>query len=308
MNDIVVSLELLVVTNCNTGEVAYCVEQWNSNDTTCPEFRFPSKKRAVLLFSALVDTMVNEGYTDITTLPVQNFGNGCCISVGSPRLRSLISKFTGNRFDTSALGLLQSSVWCIMVSWIETSDFDVSDSISKIVSAETALFQARSCLNNNDDSGFEEAIKVFYQQFSIEQPAPTSKTSVLKRQLISTGLRKVRLLKDIYPLVEKFSEMMSPASWQQMALMAPDLVNCNILPVSNDLDDYKSLVDRIPSQYNVKNIWKLERFTELGHLSFEGCPNDRNLLFHSTLPENVLGILNRGLLMPRVVEECLGFV
>lgn len=81
-------------------------------------------------------------------------------------------------------------------------------------------------------------------------------------------------------------------------------LNCNIEPVSpGQLKEMKEYVEKSVvksySKVKVKNIWRLHRPDE--HKIFDKSIGNNKLLFHGSAAKNWVGILSRGLLLPKVV-------
>lgn len=80
-------------------------------------------------------------------------------------------------------------------------------------------------------------------------------------------------------------------------------LNCNIGTVSPGIfKEIKETIEKSVKKYskvNVKNVWKIERPPE--HKAFNKDVGNHKLLFHGSAAKNWVGILSRGLLLPKIV-------
>ena len=80
-------------------------------------------------------------------------------------------------------------------------------------------------------------------------------------------------------------------------------LNCNIDTVSPGIfKEIKETIEKSVKKYskvNVKNVWKIERPPE--HKAFNKDVGNHKLLFHGSAAKNWVGILSRGLLLPKIV-------
>lgn len=87
------------------------------------------------------------------------------------------------------------------------------------------------------------------------------------------------------------------------ALVNPEIqkkyeaLNCTIESV--DSVTYKKIKSHIGSDVKIKNIWQIARPDE--RKAFTSDIGNKKLLFHGSSPKNWVGILSRGLLMPKIV-------
>lgn len=108
----------------------------------------------------------------------------------------------------------------------------------------------------------------------------------------------LQLMRDMLNVNGKSNVLLNPQVEQKYKAL-----NCNIEAVSSaqfkEMKDYieKSVVRG--SRVKVKNIWKIQRAKE--HESFAKDVGNNKLLFHGSAVKNWVGILSRGLLLPKIV-------
>ena len=102
----------------------------------------------------------------------------------------------------------------------------------------------------------------------------------------------LQLMRDMLTVNGKSNVLVNPEIQKKY-----EALGCTINTV--DPDTYKKVVAHIGKGNKVKNIWQIARPIE--RTSFTNHINNQKLMFHGSAPKNWVGILSRGLLMPKTV-------
>ncbi|CAF3874637.1 unnamed protein product [Rotaria magnacalcarata] len=224
-------------------------------------------------------------------------------SIGSKLLlRSLFL----DRIDTQ---MLDNNVCQLVESlWIESIG-DLNNilavkpetiTLTTIVEAEAALLEIKS-----DSKSSSEAEKRFYSLI------PHQKTFVVdltnNRRTLIDKLDLCQMLRDMVSVNEL-------TNWNIKASIEAKYraLKCHIETLKNDTNEYITISDMISSSTNsneqviIHQIYSVAKQTDA--LTFRSTLFNQKQLFHGSKYNNFLGILSRGLLMPKVVVNNLGVV
>lgn len=118
-------------------------------------------------------------------------------------------------------------------------------------------------------------------------------------QKINDKQDTLQLMRDMLNVNGKTNVLVNPEIEQKYQAL-----NCKIeLSDSAEFHEIKNYVEKSAvykhSKYKVKNIWRVARKNE--HESFAAKVGNNKLLFHGSAAKNWLGILSRGLLLPKIV-------
>lgn len=102
----------------------------------------------------------------------------------------------------------------------------------------------------------------------------------------------LQLMRDMLNVNGKTNVLVNPEIQKKY-----EALNCKIDTV--DAATYKRIADHIGKSTKIKNIWRIERPDEASQ--FTTTVGNKKLLFHGSAAKNWVGILSRGLLMPKVV-------
>uniref|UniRef100_A0AAY5EVY6 Poly [ADP-ribose] polymerase n=1 Tax=Electrophorus electricus TaxID=8005 RepID=A0AAY5EVY6_ELEEL len=167
---------------------------------------------------------------------------------------------------TEALGSL-ASLLTVPVTSLSLND------VSRV---EGLLLQVQKCES-------EDEVQLLLQEVSTLLPLRETEAEA-RAKLVSQRLDLCQLIRDILNVSEATLGNPSPSSLGKYRAL-----RCNIQPVASESPEYQSQVLRVC------------RSSEL-HMFREQLCNIKPLL-HSTFPSNFVGILSRGLLLPRVGVE-----
>lgn len=108
----------------------------------------------------------------------------------------------------------------------------------------------------------------------------------------------LQLMRDMLNVNGKTNVLVNPEIEQKYKAL-----NCNIDTVSPGIfKEIKETIEKSVKKYSkvhVKNVWKIERQPE--HKAFNKNVGNHKLLFHGSAAKNWVGILSRGLLLPKIV-------
>ncbi|XP_066543100.1 protein mono-ADP-ribosyltransferase PARP4 isoform X2 [Hoplias malabaricus] len=180
---------------------------------------------------------------------------------------------------TEALGSL-SNILTVPVSSISLND------VSRV---EGLLLQVQKCVS-------EEEVKALLEEVNTLLPL-RMKEPDSKQKLVSQKLDLCQVIRDILNMTEATLGNPSPSSLGKYRAL-----RCSIEPVPSQSPEFQSvcqLLQDMPMQ--IHNILHVNRASEL-HLFKEELGNVKPLL-HSSSPSSFVGILSRGLLLPRFGVE-----
>ncbi|XP_066542363.1 protein mono-ADP-ribosyltransferase PARP4-like isoform X2 [Hoplias malabaricus] len=180
---------------------------------------------------------------------------------------------------TEALGSL-SNILTVPVSSISLND------VSKV---EGLLLQVQKCVS-------EEEVKALLEEVNTLLPL-RMKEPDSKQKLVSQKLDLCQVIRDILNMTEATLGNPSPSSLGKYRAL-----RCSIEPVPSQSPEFQSvcqLLQDMPMQ--IHHILYVNRASEL-HLFKEELGNVKPLL-HSSSPSSFVGILSRGLLLPRFGVE-----
>ncbi|CAF5048037.1 unnamed protein product, partial [Rotaria magnacalcarata] len=172
--------------------------------------------------------------------------------------------------------------------------------LTTIVEAEAALLEIKS-----DSKSSSEAEKRFYSLI------PHQKTFVVdltnNRRTLIDKLDLCQMLRDMVSVNEL-------TNWNIKASIEAKYraLKCHIETLKNDTNEYITISDMISSSTNsneqviIHQIYSVAKQTDA--LTFRSTLFNQKQLFHGSKYNNFLGILSRGLLMPKVVVNNLGVV
>uniref|UniRef100_A0AAY5E7Z5 Poly [ADP-ribose] polymerase n=1 Tax=Electrophorus electricus TaxID=8005 RepID=A0AAY5E7Z5_ELEEL len=180
---------------------------------------------------------------------------------------------------TEALGSL-ASLLTVPVTSLSLND------VSRV---EGLLLQVQKCES-------EDEVQLLLQEVSTLLPLRETEAEA-RAKLVSQRLDLCQLIRDILNVSEATLGNPSPSSLGKYRAL-----RCNIQPVASESPEYQSVCKLLQERpVQIQQVLRVCRSSEL-HMFREQLCNIKPLL-HSTFPSNFVGILSRGLLLPRVGVE-----
>ncbi|XP_023233095.1 poly [ADP-ribose] polymerase 4-like isoform X2 [Centruroides sculpturatus] len=168
----------------------------------------------------------------------------------------------------------------------------------KIDEAESILLQIHSMLNEFDSEELLEKLsKEFY---SILPHVPEYSQTIKSKQLVAQKKDLCQVLRDMVSVSEAIG--WSPKGCFHAKYKA---LRCHIQFLPSDSEEFNKMNNFvINSQFRetcikVHNIYAIHR--DIEYAEFTSQISNKQLLFHSTVSSNIVGILSRGLKLPRVI-------
>ncbi|KAL8624962.1 hypothetical protein ACOMHN_039849 [Nucella lapillus] len=251
-------------------------------------------EHALLGYSAL--------YTEqITTHKMHKISGTGVRNVGSPKLQQILATLESEASTTSsAVSEIVEHIWREALGEVETV-LGVPGSLTnleQVEKAEALLVKIRDGLKNKDN--VEEIVQEFYQTLPHKTEAASS-TSPSKAWL-SKKQDLCQLMKDMASVSEATGWCSRPGVQAKYRAL-----RCNVARLSPHslqhtrvCGDLLSSVDR-DITVKIGNVYSVQRPIE--DSAFQHDLHNKRLLFHSSKVENFLGILSRGLLLPKVVVD-----
>ncbi|XP_022100686.1 poly [ADP-ribose] polymerase 4-like isoform X2 [Acanthaster planci] len=230
--------------------------------------------------------------------------------IGSPKYRQTQLSI-GEEEDEMSLEVasLVASLWKETLGELEDIlAVDIKTLTSEKVSkAESILLQIRKALDGggDDTDKFEASIETLSQEFYSQIPHKSEhKKDIKTKSVIAKKQDLCQLIKDVVSVSET-------TNWSQRSSVESKYraLRCHI----------SCLPDNHPHYYDVKNfiistqgkklaeilrVFAVTRPLEL--TSFDAKLHNSRLLFHASRPANFVGILSRGLILPKVVVDDFG--
>ncbi|XP_028291259.1 protein mono-ADP-ribosyltransferase PARP4 isoform X2 [Gouania willdenowi] len=167
-------------------------------------------------------------------------------------------------------------------------------SLSDVSRAEGLLLQAQRKLGGGDVMAL---LAEFYSLVPHRAPPAGAST-----KLLSEKLDLCQVIRDVLSLSETAWRSPSPSSFSLGKFRA---LRCSMEPLPVDSSEYQAVVNLLDlREVQVQQIVLVARGSELQ--TFRSDIGNIKPLLHSSSPRNFVGILSRGLLLPRVAEEAHG--
>ncbi|XP_035378905.1 protein mono-ADP-ribosyltransferase PARP4-like [Electrophorus electricus] len=164
-----------------------------------------------------------------------------------------------------------------------------SHTLQQVSRVEGLLLQVQKCES-------EDEVQLLLQEVSTLLPLRETEAEA-RAKLVSQRLDLCQLIRDILNVSKATLGNPSPSSLGKYCAL-----RCNIQPVASESPEYQSVCKLLQERpVQIQQVLRVCRSSEL-HMFREQLCNIKPLL-HSTFPSNFVGILSRGLLLPRVGVE-----
>ncbi|XP_046570901.1 protein mono-ADP-ribosyltransferase PARP4-like [Haliotis rubra] len=224
-------------------------------------------------------------------------------NIGSPKLQKILAELPSesNDLDPHVSDLVEH-VWREVAGEItEVITMPVDKvKMDQLEKAEAILMQIQDCLMANKTDQLNSLTSDFYE--ALPHRCPDQGVS---KQWVATKLDLCQLIRDMISVSEATN--WSTRSSTEAKYRA---LRCNIGHLESHDPQHKLVRDLVESsiegdlKMEIKAVYEVQRPIE--ETNFRHDIDPKRLLFHASRPENFVGILSRGLLLPKVVVENYG--
>ncbi|CAF1257536.1 unnamed protein product, partial [Didymodactylos carnosus] len=245
-------------------------------------------------------------YNRIATMPrITKIKDMLPNNIGS---KLLIQLLWHRRIDTQSIDdsicQLVESIWLESIGDLEEmlSVQPETITLKKIIEAEAVLLEQKRLLDTNIDTVSSEINTKFY---SLIPHNSSFMLDLNNRRILTEKMNLCQMLRDMLTVNEI-------TNWNIKASIEAKYrsLNCYINTIDKDSIEFGRITNMIKSSTNpneeviVHNIFEITRQTEA--INFKATLNNQCQLFHGSKYSNFLGILSRGLLMPKIVVKEFG--
>ncbi|XP_033002167.1 protein mono-ADP-ribosyltransferase PARP4 [Lacerta agilis] len=169
-------------------------------------------------------------------------------------------------------------------------------SLNDVSRAEGILLRARKALDELESP--KEKMEIMSEFYKII-PHKSGLDYDVTRKLLSTKHSLCQLIRDMLNVHETNMSIPNPPSLSKYRAL-----RCRICPVFGDeFMDVEEMMDQYTGEHHVEvlEIYRVGRMTEVA--AFESHLGNVQSLYHASSVHNFVGILSRGLLLPKIVVE-----
>ncbi|XP_063954630.1 protein mono-ADP-ribosyltransferase PARP4-like isoform X5 [Lytechinus pictus] len=225
--------------------------------------------------------------------------------IGSPTFRkdSFDAGYLAGEKLSSDLIALVEQIWMEAVGHLNDILSCPMDRVSRdqVEKGESILLQIKEGLDaNRSQAVLLKLSREYYDKIPHKkQPSLKTKQDITREQGIC------QLLSDVHSVCEATDWSMRGSTEAKYRTL-----RCHMELLGSESAEYEQISKQIQdsltggNSIKVKRIFAVERFVERSN--FAHHLGNKKLLFHSSKPSNFLGILSRGLLMPKIVVDDLG--
>ncbi|XP_041462873.1 protein mono-ADP-ribosyltransferase PARP4-like isoform X5 [Lytechinus variegatus] len=225
--------------------------------------------------------------------------------IGSPTFRkdSFDAGYLAGEKLSSDLVALVEQIWMEAIGHLNDILSCPMDRVSRdqVEKGECILLQIKEGLDANRSQAV--LLKLSHEYYD---KIPHKKQPILKtKQDITREQGLCQLLSDVHSVCEATDWSMRGSTEAKYRTL-----RCHMELLTSESAEYEQISKQIQdsltggNSIEVKRIFAVERFVESSN--FAHHLGNKKLLFHSSKPSNFLGILSRGLLMPKIVVDDLG--
>nr|XP_054753684.1 protein mono-ADP-ribosyltransferase PARP4-like [Lytechinus pictus] len=225
--------------------------------------------------------------------------------IGSPTFRkdSFDAGYLTSEKLSSDLVALVEQIWMEAVGHLNDILSCPMDRVSRdqVEKGESILLQIKEGLDaNRSQAILLKLSREYYDKIPHKkQPSLKTKQDITREQGIC------QVLSDVHSVCEATDWSMRGSTEAKYRTL-----RCHMELLASESAEYEQISQQIQdslmgaNSIEVKRIFAVERFVESSN--FAHHLGNKKLLFHSSKPSNFLGILSRGLLMPKIVVDDLG--
>ncbi|CAH3018315.1 unnamed protein product, partial [Porites evermanni] len=174
--------------------------------------------------------------------------------------------------------------------------------LEDVEKAEAVLLLLRKSLDSAEDSS---VLKKLSDEFFSIIPHKNTGTAISSKYLIAQKQDLCQLIKDMVSVGESTNWLTRRSLYSKYRAL-----KCHIEWLQHESDEFKKIQEHVnasetsPSNIQVLNVFSIMRPVEEGTFSHD--IQNKKRLFHSSKVTNFVGILSRGLLMPKIIVEDFG--
>ncbi|XP_041857533.1 protein mono-ADP-ribosyltransferase PARP4-like isoform X2 [Melanotaenia boesemani] len=250
---------------------------------------FPSSEEALDVFEALGNSLEASGLKKRTDMPqqVQDLGS-------SPLQQLLLEEKLNTGSLSQEVGLFVELLWTEALGCLGNVLRVSIDklSLNDVSRAEGFLLQAQKVLRAGDQSEVSSLLEEVYTLLphqDLQPPPPSTK-------LLSQKLDLCQLIRDVLNVSEMTLNSQAPSSVGKYRAL-----RCSIETVPPGSSEFQMVTHLLHDSVQIQQIVRVSRGLELQ--TFRSDLGNIKPLLHSSSPNNFVGILSRGLLLPRVGVE-----
>ncbi|CAH1248284.1 PARP4 [Branchiostoma lanceolatum] len=228
-------------------------------------------------------------------------------TVGSPQLLQMLSEVETHTASVSAgvLALVDSLWEETLGNLSQVINGDVLNiKVDQIEKAEALLLQLKQAIERKAPN--DELQKLSSEFYSAIPHQPGHKEVIKNKREIARKQDMCQLIQDMVSVSEATSWTSRPS-----AVARYHALRCNIQPLARDNEDYRTLEfmvhfsqEKGGPPIRVENVFRVCRSVE--ESGFNSAVGHVRTKFHSSQAQNFVGILSRGLLLPKVVVDDYG--
>ncbi|XP_040278398.1 protein mono-ADP-ribosyltransferase PARP4 [Bufo bufo] len=258
-----------------------------------------SAEKACEKYEHRINDLINKGFTQIDRIPLQ------AENLASKALQKVLLGEAINITELSpeVAGLVES-IWVDAVGHLDSilSCPVENISLNDLSKAEGILCQVRNALIKKDK---EEDIHQMMQEFYRFIPHKEKKQNKINMKLLTVKQDLCQVIRDMINVCETSLSKHTPTSTAKYQALRcriehihPDSAEC--LQVKQDILD-QNHSNRL---FNILRVFRVGRLSEA--MNFRSELGNVKSLLHASSPCNFVGILSRGLMMPKIVVEEFG--
>ena len=172
--------------------------------------------------------------------------------------------------------------------------------LSNVDKAESLLLSIKTLIAGKQESKLADLVDQFYELI------PHKSTDNLES--LSNVCRKI----DLCQLIRDVVSVSEATNWSKKSSHIAKYMSlgCEIKYVKPNEKEYQNIADKFLSSQTADHGLKIENIFEINRAiedeTFTSDIENKQLLFHSSLARNFVGILSRGLLLPKIVVDDFG--
>ncbi|XP_044144395.1 protein mono-ADP-ribosyltransferase PARP4 [Bufo gargarizans] len=245
-----------------------------------------------------INDLINKGFTQIDKIPLQ------AENLASKALQKVLLGEAINITELSpeVAGLVES-IWVDAVGHLDSilSCPVENISLNDLSKAEGILCQVRNALIKKDKEDINQMMQEFYRFI----PHKEKKQNKINMKLLTVKQDLCQVIRDMINVCETSLSKHTPTSTAKYQALRcriehihPDSAEC--LQVKQGILDHNHRKEN----FNILRVFRVGRLSEA--MNFRSELGNVKSLLHASSPCNFVGILSRGLMMPKIVVEEFG--
>ncbi|XP_056417671.1 protein mono-ADP-ribosyltransferase PARP4 isoform X4 [Hyla sarda] len=272
------------------------------SNTSQKEFTFnlvETAEKACEKYDHRINEVKNKGFTQVNKIPLQ------AENLASKALQKVLLGEAVNVTElTSEVAGLVESIWIDAIGHLDSilSCPVESISLNDLCKAEGILCQIRNALTNKDKEGdIFEMMQEFYRFIPHKEKIQKN----INMKFLTAKQDLCQVVRDMINVCEtSLSSYVSTSTAKYQALRCRiehiDPNSAEFLQVKQGLLDH----NHSNREFNILRVFRVGRLSEV--TNFKSDFGNVNSLLHASSPCNFVGILSRGLMLPKIIVEEFG--